>query len=383
MVYLHRALQLSIGISLAITNQGDVVSGQDMATTTRYWDCSGGACGCAYLPYDDPMLPAHCHSNAMFEAPEGNPYGAKFYGTAAVSQVLFDDSNGDSWLGNGCGKCWKVTGTSNTPGFSGVRTTLVLKGANYCPPENAACSGNKAHFDIAAPGFDVTAYSFAHTCPEREPEEAEGFAACGSWMINDSNPEANCDCSKFKSEVLRAGCENFLSLQWNNAIAEYEEVSCPMELDRLNCWEENGGGYPVGIPEFCAVNLDGPSPTTPTVPTPTSPPVSTPSSPPAFTPTSPPVPTPTSPPVPTPTSPPVSGPAWCCSHDFKACSSTDPTNWCNLSQTNCEGACSGLYIPDAPEAVLQSGRNVPLILVAAVLLQLVKVDNGTNNAFDT
>ncbi len=86
----------------------------------------------------------------MFEAPTGNQHGAKFYGTAAVSSVLFDDSDGDSWLGGGCGKCWKVTGTSNTPGFEGaLTTTLVLKGANYCPPGNPACSNNKVHFDIA------------------------------------------------------------------------------------------------------------------------------------------------------------------------------------------------------------------------------------------
>ena len=85
----------------------------------------------------------------MFEAPTNNPHGAKFYGTAAVSNVLFQDTNGNGWLGEGCGKCYKLTGTSNTPGYSGVETTLVLKAANYCPPENPLCSGNNAHFDIA------------------------------------------------------------------------------------------------------------------------------------------------------------------------------------------------------------------------------------------
>ena len=85
----------------------------------------------------------------MFEAPTNNPHGAKFYGTAAVSNVLFQDTNGNGWLGEGCGKCYKLTGTSNTPGYSGVETTLVLKAANYCPPENPLCNGNNAHFDIA------------------------------------------------------------------------------------------------------------------------------------------------------------------------------------------------------------------------------------------
>jgi len=229
------------------------------ATTTRYWDCSGGSCGCAYLPTGDPWNPSHCYSNAMFEAPTDNVYGAKFYGTAAVSNILFEDDEGDGWLGEGCGKCYKVTGTSNTPGYSGVETTLVLKAANYCPPQNPLCSGNNAHFDIAAPGFDVTAFSFSHVCPELEPAEAEGFAACGTWMIDEQDPNVNCDCSKFNNPVLRAGCENFYSLQWDNSNVLYEQVSCPFELDRLECDEE----YPFGIPEFCASNLDPTDTTSP------------------------------------------------------------------------------------------------------------------------
>ena len=55
------------------------------ATTTRYYDCSGGACGCGWGP-DKPVM---CHSNAMFKAPGGNPHGALFYGTAAISGLLF------------------------------------------------------------------------------------------------------------------------------------------------------------------------------------------------------------------------------------------------------------------------------------------------------
>ena len=41
------------------------------------------------------------------------------------------------------------------------------------------------HFDYfpIAPGFDVTAYSFAHVCPEREPEEAEGFATVSYTIL--------------------------------------------------------------------------------------------------------------------------------------------------------------------------------------------------------
>ena len=67
----------------------------------------------------------------MFTAPAGNSYGASYYGTAAVSPALFGYNT--YWLGEGCGKCWKVTGTSNINGKPEVPTTLMLKAANVCP----------------------------------------------------------------------------------------------------------------------------------------------------------------------------------------------------------------------------------------------------------
>lgn len=82
-------------------------------------------------------------------------------------------------------------------------------------------------------------------------------------MIDQQDPNVNCDCSKFKSPILRAGCENFYSMQWDNANVVYEAVTCPFELDRLNCWEENGNNYPPfgQVPQFCASNIeDNPSP---------------------------------------------------------------------------------------------------------------------------
>ena len=105
----------------------------------------------------------------MFAAPTGNSYGAKFYGAAAISASL----GGGDWMAEGCGKCWKVTGTSNAPGYAGVETTMVLKGTNFCPDGNPLCAAGP-HFDIAAPGFDVLAFSFAHECPQREPDNAAG-----------------------------------------------------------------------------------------------------------------------------------------------------------------------------------------------------------------
>lgn len=128
---------------------GDSTPTEGPASTTRYWDCSGGSCGCGYLYNGQSHLERHCNSNALFAAPANNEYGAKFYGAAAISATL----GGGDWLAEGCGKCFKVTGTSNIPGNSGVTTTLVLKATNYCPPGNPSCNG-KAHFDIAAPGFD-------------------------------------------------------------------------------------------------------------------------------------------------------------------------------------------------------------------------------------
>ncbi|CAJ1966736.1 unnamed protein product [Cylindrotheca closterium] len=328
------------------------------ATTTRYWDCSGGACGCAYLPFGPgtDSQPSHCHSNAMFAAPAGNHHDATFYGTAAVSQELFGYNT--QWLGPGCGTCYKLTGTSNIPGTPTTTTTIVLKAVNLCPPENPACSGDKVHFDIAAPGFDVTQFSFAHVCPSRESADDAGFSACEFWMLNSQDPTQNCDCSAFDSPVLEAGCNNFLSLNWDNPTVQYEPVECPFELKRLSCWEENGNQYPFGIPEFCESNVDD-SPEAPVsapveapVSAPTEAPVSVPVEAPVSAPTEAPVPAPTEAPVPTgtPTQAPVPSPtnapiggggSFCCSSNYKDC---NVGGWCGENQSRCEGSCKDMWI---------------------------------------
>jgi len=59
------------------------VASAGSASTTVYWDCSGGACGCGF---GNPSKPTHCHTAALFAAPGGNKYGAQFYGGAAISQ---------------------------------------------------------------------------------------------------------------------------------------------------------------------------------------------------------------------------------------------------------------------------------------------------------
>eukprot|EP00980_Cylindrotheca_fusiformis_P023595 scaffold10651_cov91-Cylindrotheca_fusiformis.AAC.1 len=226
----------------------------ETATTTRYWDCSGGACGCAYLPphlQGNHELPAHCYSNALFDAPVGNPFGATFYGSAAVSQAL----GGGDWMAEACGKCWKVTGTANIPSYDTTTvTTLVLKGTNYCPPDNQACANGKRHFDIAAPGFDFHEFSLSNTCSQVEPNEIAGFESCEYWMIDSDNPNENCNCNLFSNSVLRNGCQNFKSLHWDNPTVDIEEVNCPTELAQLPCWEENGNDYP--WPDAPALCLD-------------------------------------------------------------------------------------------------------------------------------
>ena len=110
----------------------------------------------------------------------------------------------------------------------------------------------------------MTAFSLSNTCNTREPDEAEGFEACGNWMIGSQDPEINCDCSLFNDQTLRKGCENFYSLYWDNPTVSYEEVPCPQELSSLHCSHPYAFEEVDGIPETCASNdyLTEPSPIT-------------------------------------------------------------------------------------------------------------------------
>ncbi len=131
--------------------------------------------------------------------------------------------------------------------MSGTVTTLVLKSANYCPTGNPLCEAGP-HFDIAAPGFDFRSASLSNNCETLFPNDAEAYSACEFW------PNASCDCNVFSDPTLREGCENFVSLGWDNVQVEYEKVDCPAELERQNCWEENGGTWPDFMPQYCANN---------------------------------------------------------------------------------------------------------------------------------
>merc|ERR1712238_103119 len=207
------------------------------ATTTRYWDCQGGACGCGF---GSGAKNTFCHSNALRKAPAGNKYGAQFYGSAAIS----DGMGGGDWQAPGCGKCWKLTATKNDDG-SEASGTIVVKGTNHCPQDDAQwCGGTKKHFDIAAPGFD-TPYGANHNCGELEPgEPALSPQVCANWPN-----QRTCDCGKLKSKVLQRGCEHFKSLNWDNAHVDFELVTCPAELT-IAC--DPTGVWPKKSPPTCS-----------------------------------------------------------------------------------------------------------------------------------
>jgi hypothetical protein len=192
-------------------------------------------------------------------------------------------------------------------------------------------------------------------------------------MIDSSDPSQNCDCSKLNDPVLRAGCENFFSLKWNNVNVVYEEVSCPYELDRLPCWDDNNG-WPAGIPEFCAANIEEAPPNAPPatsqptlrptinptrqpvsqpVPTATPPPTSQPTRQPTVTPTSHPTSQPVPPPVATPTPPAPTDGEFCCTNDFINCRSE--SDWCSQSASNCNTCNSNWIIPQAGQCIRRWG----------------------------
>ena len=111
------------------------------------------------------------------------------------------------------------------------------------------CEG--PHFDIAAPGFDHRGVSLSNNCEKLFGGGAAGkFFACEGW------PASTCNCNVFRDRTLREGCQNFLSLGWNNVEVRYEKVSCPNELSRQNCWEKNRNKWPSwrNKPQFCANN---------------------------------------------------------------------------------------------------------------------------------
>ena len=159
-------------------------------------------------------------------------------------------------MADSCGSCFKITGTSNIEGHSDTNT-IVVKATNYCPAANPSCSGDKKHFDIAAPGFDYPAESLSVSCDDYYGDSEPALLSpqtCAYWMIDSQDPEdtETCDCDALNDDVLRAGCKNFKSLYWSNPTVDYEVVTCPDELTELPCWEDNGSSWPSTAPDLCA-----------------------------------------------------------------------------------------------------------------------------------
>lgn len=106
--------------------------------------------------------------------------------TGAASDTLShmlggdDGSCGHSAEG-GCGKCLLVQNPSAV--HSDWKAVIIKK--NRCPPWSNGCENGKAHFDLAAPGFDNLQYSTANCCGSGNKENTylnkSQSSVCGAW----------------------------------------------------------------------------------------------------------------------------------------------------------------------------------------------------------
>jgi len=69
-----------------------------------------------------------------------------------------------------------------------------------------------------------------------------------------SKGPGSCNCGKFKNSVLKAGCNNFKSLGWNNPTVTYKSVTCPPELVAA---PPCGTSWPAKSPPKCSSGLGG------------------------------------------------------------------------------------------------------------------------------
>ncbi|KAJ4407860.1 Endoglucanase-5 [Gnomoniopsis sp. IMI 355080] len=130
---------------LAIASTTYALSGQ--TTTTRYYDGTEGACGCGT-------------TSGNFAWQTGISSGVY---TAAASQTLF--GAGSTWCGTGCGTCYELTSTGESPcsscgagGASGESIIVMVTNlcpnsgnAQWCPVDGGTNEyGYSYHFDIMA-----------------------------------------------------------------------------------------------------------------------------------------------------------------------------------------------------------------------------------------
>jgi len=153
-----------------------VCAGQ--ATTTHYFDGQVGACGCGTT------------SGQMFSWQEGISSGVY---TAAASQAIFS-SSGATWCGSGCGLCFQLTSTGNSPCSTcgtggGAGQSIIVMVTNLCPhngneqwcPAVGGVNqyGYSAHFDIMSNGnfiWDNSVVNYTQvSCPGAASSD---FAQC-------------------------------------------------------------------------------------------------------------------------------------------------------------------------------------------------------------
>jgi len=189
--------------------------GGGSAGTTRYWDCSGGACGGEWqgscpnpgcqFPWGSPKCMPH------YAAPRAisHPSGATVFATAAAGDPLWQN-------GAGCGKCYLLTAPAGGK--------MIVKVNNQCPGQyNPTCTG--PHFDIAVPGFDygpATVSNVCQTSPRNcDPGVNSGVCAYGAI--------SSCNCNAVSSDpVLQQGCRLFQQLPWgDNPQVQMQETGCP------------------------------------------------------------------------------------------------------------------------------------------------------------
>jgi hypothetical protein len=184
-------------VSCATNNiPGPVSYSSGVATTTQYWDCSGGGCGCGFNPCgsqpfactnwqafgnigNNELVPITVPATATTPAKTVQAY----LGTAAASRYLFNDGttpNPIDWDGQGCGKCYLLTGPGDTPSDNKY---AVVKITNSCPPNGGNvqwCSSDTAacapHFDIAVPGDGLGGES--DVCTDQYPQTLGNGTFC-------------------------------------------------------------------------------------------------------------------------------------------------------------------------------------------------------------
>ncbi|KAF3384154.1 Endoglucanase-5 [Talaromyces pinophilus] len=160
-----------------------------LATTTRYYDGQEGACGCGSSSgLDSWQLDV---STGVY--------------TAAGSQALFD-TDGSSWCGGGCGKCYNLTSTGtsacNGCGEGGVAgESIIVMVTNLCPyngnevwcPSVGAKNnyGYSYHFDIMAQsevfGDNVVVNFEPVACPGQAASDWE-TCTCYGQTDTDTTP---------------------------------------------------------------------------------------------------------------------------------------------------------------------------------------------------